>query len=166
VRSTSEGRLSKGRTVVVLVLVAALVFGLYLGYLAWTNNTFPAREGRFSDYANVASSTFNGTEYAFRLQWLSDSVPAYAQLTSSVSDSANTPVCETGLREATMGQTIFMPFGLSSPSTSLSQVDLLIAVRAANGTMFTIVYHVDTATAIAGNIQPQNFSCSQPSTPM
>jgi hypothetical protein len=59
-----------------------------------------------------------------------------------------------------------MPFGLSSPSSSLSNVDLQIAVQSShNGTRFTIDFHVDTVEAAQGNIQPQALSCSQRAAP-
>jgi hypothetical protein len=153
---------------VVIAIVAAVVFGLYIGYLAWTNDSFPSREEPFSNYAQVVSATYNGTEYAFRIQWISaDYVPMFAQLTSPDSDSANTDVCGTGLNSVTAGQSIFMPFGLSSPATALSNVDLSVAVKSAvNGTEFTIVYHVESVTALQGDIQPQALACTQPSAPM
>jgi len=159
---------SMGRALVILAIVAAVVFGLYLGYLAWTNDSFPAQTRPFSDYATVTSATFNGTEYAFSLRWnSSDFLPMYAQLTSPATDSANTDVCDTGLSSVSAGQSIFMPFGLSCPSTALSEVDLSVAVKAVtNGTEFTIVYHVDSVTAVPGDFQPQTMACTQPSAPM
>ncbi len=160
--------ISKGKVLVLLALSGATAFGIFLGYLYWSNDSFPARVLPFSDYAEVASSTFNGTEYAFSIRWLSsDYVPMYAQLTSPASDSANTNVCDLNLNQVAGGEVIFMPFGLSGPSTSLSNVDLSIAVKSAvNGTQFTIVYHVDSVTAAPGNIQPQAYACTQPSAPM
>jgi len=157
-----------GKTLVILALGGALVFGLLLGYLAWTNDSFPSREGDFARYAKVSSSSFNGTEFAFRVQWLSPSfTPLYAQLTSPSSDEANTIVCDVNSSATGSNGTIFMPFGLSGPSTSLSDVDLSIAVQSrVNGTQFTIDYTVNSINATQGDIQPQNMSCSEPAVPM
>lgn len=151
-----------------MVLGGAVAFGLFLGYLAWANDSFPNQEGHFSQYAKVTSSSFNGTEFAFRVQWLSpDFTPLYAQLTSPSSDEANTIVCDVNSSASAGNQTIFMPFGLSGPSTSLSNVDLSIAVQSrVNGTRFTIDYAVSSINATQGDIQPQDISCSEPSTPM
>jgi hypothetical protein len=164
----TTGRPSKGKTAVIVVLAAAVAFGLLLGYLAWTNDSFPTREGPFANYAKVSSSSFNGTEFAFRVQWLSpDYTPLYAQLTSPSSDSANTIVCDVNSSVIARNQTIFMPFGLSGPSTSLSNVDLSIAVQSRiNGTRFTIDYTVNSIAAVQGDIQPQSMSCSEPTAPM
>jgi len=161
-------RPSRGKTIVILVLGGAVAFGLLLGYLAWSNDSFPSREGHFSQYARVSSSSFNGTEFAFRVQWLSyDTVPLYAQLTSPSSDSANTIVCDINSSAMAGNRTIYMPFGLSGPSTSLSNVDLSIAVQSkVNGTRFTVDYVVNSINATQGDIQPQNMSCSEPSAPM
>jgi len=163
-----HGSPSKGRTLVVLVIGGAVVFGLLLGYLAWSNDSFPTREGDFTKYARVTSSSFNGTEFAFNVQWASPGyTPLYAQLTSPSSDSANTIVCDVNSSVIATNRTIFMPFGLSEPSTSLSNVDLSIAVQSrANGTRFTIDYMVSSITAIQGDIQPQDMACLEPSTPM
>lgn len=164
----SRRGIAKGKVIVILALSATAAFAIFLGYMAWTYDSFPSQERPFSTYANVVSARFNGTEYAFKIQWLSaDFVPEYAQITSPVSDSANSPVCGLNLSAATQGQIIFMPFGISSPSTSLSDVELNIAVSSTlNGTQFTIVYNVDAVTAVPGNILPSNFSCTEPSVPM
>jgi len=153
---------------VILAIGGAVGFGLLLGYLAWANDSFPAQERPFSTFARVGSSTFNGTEYAFRVQWLSpDFMPLYAQLTSPSSDSANTIVCDVNSTIVGGNETLFMPFGLSSPSTSLSNVDLRIAVQSrVNGTRFTIDYNVGSVAALQGNIQPQDMSCQEPVAPM
>jgi hypothetical protein len=59
---------SRARLFVLAAIVAAVAFGLLIGYLAYTNDTFPAQERPFGDYANVVYSAFNGTEMAFRVQ--------------------------------------------------------------------------------------------------
>ncbi len=161
-------RPSAGKVLVVAAVLGAVVFGLFLGYLAWSNDSFPSTTRPFSNYADVVSATYNGTEYAFNIRWHSPYyVPTIAQLTSPASDTANTDVCDLKLNSVVGGQMIFMPFGLSGPSTQLTNVDLSVAVRSAvNGTQFTIVYHVDNVTATPGNIQPQNAACTQPSAPM
>ena len=159
--------ISRERALVAIALVGALGFSLFLGYLAWTNDSFPIQQRPFRDYASVTAASFNGTEFSFTLQWSSsDYVPMYAQLTSDASDAANTPVCDLGLKSVSAGQTIIMPFGLGAPSTALSQVDLWIAVQSVrNGTQFSIVYHVDNVTAAAGDILPKGLSCTQPNNP-
>ncbi|MDA4124333.1 MAG: hypothetical protein OK438_02600 [Thaumarchaeota archaeon] len=163
----NQGRSRRPSSTKFLVLVAiagAVVFSLYLGYLAWSNDSFPLQEKPFGDYASVTSSTFNGTEYAFHIHWLNGGyVPLYAQLTSAVSDSANTPVCDTGLSSIAGGQTVFMPFTIAPSSAELSSVNLSIAVRSvATGSEFTIVYSVASVAAQPGNIMPSGASCQQP----
>ena len=167
--SDSKGRRdSQGQRFVKLLVVAvvagALVFGGYVGYLAWVNDSFPAQQRPFSEYAAVTTSTFNGTEYSFTIQWLrSDTAPLYAQLTSPSTDAANTPVCDIGVDTVQAGQQSFMPFAISQHVAVLSNVELSIAMKSVvNGSEFTIVYDVSTVTANPGNILPSNVSCSQP----
>ncbi len=152
------------RLAVVAAIVAAVVFGIYIGYLAWANDSFPAEQRPFADYGSVTSSSFNGTEFAFRIQWANSSyLPLYAQLTSPATDAANTPVCDLGLTGVANGQALFLPFAVSPPSAAVSNVDLSIAVKAlATGNEFTIVYNVPSATAANGAITPSNISCQQP----
>jgi len=161
----SARAISWARTVVIVAVVGAAAFGLYLGYLAYYNDSFPVQQKPFGDYASVVASTFNGTEFYFKVEWTAPSsfTPLFAQLTSSSSDAANTPVCGLNLTSISTGQTIDMPFAITAPSTALSNVDLAIAVRSnSNMTEFTIVYHVDSVTAKPGTIYPSNFACSQP----
>jgi hypothetical protein len=152
------------RVIVVVVIVAAVIFGAYIGYLAWANDSFPAETKPFAEYAAVQSSYFNGTEFAFHINWASSSyLPLYAQLTSPATDAANTPVCDLGVSSVSAGQTLFLPFTISPPSASVNNVDLSIAVRAlGNGTEFTIVYNIPSASATNGDISPSNVSCQQP----
>lgn len=161
---TNRG-LNARRLVVIAVILGATAFGLFLGYLAFVNDSFPTQEKPFGDYATVVSSVFNGTEYSFHLQWVAagNYTPMYAQLTSSVSDAANTPVCDIGLGPVTQGTTFDLPFAIASPATGLSSVDLYIAVRSnTNMTQFTIHYHVDTVSAQPGLIQPSQYACAEP----
>jgi len=155
---------STTRMIVVAVIVGAVVFGAYVGYLAWANDSFPAEERPFEEFASVTSSTFNGTEFAFRIVWANSSfLPLYAQLTSPATDAANTPVCDLGMSTASSGQTLFLPFAISPPSATVNNVALSIAVRAlATGSEFTIVYNVQSASASNGNILPSDVSCQQP----
>ena len=150
--------------IVVAVVVGAVVFGTYIGYLAWINDSFPAQERPFEEFASVTSSMFNGTEFAFRINWVNSSfLPLYAQLTSPATDAANTPVCDLGLSSVSGGQDLFLPFTISPPSATVNNVDLSIAVRAlATGSEFTIVYNVQSASASNGDISPSNVSCQQP----
>ena len=152
------------KAAIAVVIVGALVFGGYLGYLAWTNDSFPVQQRPFAEYASIASARFNGTEFALNITWArSDSVPLYAQLTSRTTDAANTPVCSTGLTTVQEGQNVFMPFSISQHAQTLSNVELSIAVRyLGNGTEFTIVYTVASVTAEPGNISPLGVSCQQP----
>lgn len=156
---------SKAKLAIVAVIVGALVFGLYIGYLAWTYDSFPSAQRPFGDYASVVSSTFNGTEYAFLLRWNNGSfLPEYAQLNSASTDAANTPVCSTGLSSVQGGQTIFMAFAISPASATLANVDLSIAVKqTAGGGEFTIVHSIASISADNTPITPSNISCQQPS---
>lgn len=156
--------MSKGRLLVVVAIVGSVAFGLYIGYLALINDSFPAQVKPFGNYASIASDSFNGTEFAFNLKWENASaLPLYAQLTSPATDAANTPVCEVGLSTVAPGQTIFMPFTISPASATLSNVDLSIAVKSiANGNEFTIVYNVASVSADNSPITPSNISCQQP----
>ena len=156
-------RPSKARILVVTAIVAAIIFGVYLGYLAWSNDSFPSQEMPFGDYANVASSSFNGTEFAFRIQWGNASyLPLYAQLTSPATDAANTPVCDLQLSAVARGQIIFMPFTISPPSATVNNVDLSIAVKSVvTGSEFTIVYNIASASANNSPITPSNVSCQE-----
>jgi hypothetical protein len=164
--ATPGRRQSQGlvKAVIVAVVVGAVVFGGYVGYLAWTSDSFPVQQKPFAEYASISSAKFNGTEFAFDITWLrADSLPLYAQLTSAATDAANTPVCDTGLATVQAGQEVFMPFSISKNAQSLSNVELSIAVRSlVNGTEFTIVYTTANITAEPGNISPSGFSCQQP----
>ncbi len=155
---------SKAKLAVVAAIVGALVFGLYLGYLAWANDSFPAQQRPFGDYASVVSSEFNGTELALSVRWDNSSyLPLYAQLTSSSTDAANTPVCGLGLSSVQSGQTIFMPFTITPASATLTSVDLSIAVKSvATGAEFTIVYNMPSVQGSNSPITPSNVSCQQP----
>ena len=162
--AAAGGRWSKARVVVIVAIVGAVGFGVYIGYLAWTNDSFPSEVRPFSAYANVTSSTFNGTEFAFNVRWDNASyLPLFAQLTSPATDAANTPVCDLGMSTVKADQTIFMPFTVSPPSATVNNVDLSIAVKTiATGQEFTIVYNVATASATNTPIVPSNISCQQP----
>lgn len=151
------------KIVVIAGFIGAIAFGSYLGYLAWTNDTFPAQQQPFANYANVTSVEFNGTEYAVTVSWMSGvTVPQYVQITSTVSDAANSPVCLLGLSSVTQGQSIFMPFGISGTTELPTSVDLWIAVKAANGTEFTIQQLITNYTAYVGDIKPIQLACTEP----
>jgi len=156
--------MSTTKLLVVAALVGAAAFGLYLGYLAYTSDSFPSQQRPFGDYASVVSSTFNGTEYAFRVQWNDPNyVPMFTQLTSTATDAANTPVCDLRLSSVKSGQIIFLPFTISPATATLSNVDLAIAVQSAtNSTQFTIVYNVPSVSATNAAITPSNITCQQP----
>lgn len=156
--------MSRAKLVVMIALVGAVAFGLFIGYLAYSSDSFPAQERPFADYAKVLYSSFNGTEYAFRIQWNSSSyVPLFTQLTSPATDAANTPVCDLETSSIKTGQTIFLPFTISPASAALSNVDLAIAVQSAtNGTQFTIVYNVPLVNATNAAITPSNITCQEP----
>ena len=152
------------RGLVVAVVVGALVFGGYLGYLAYSNDAFPTHQRPFSEYARVVSANFNGTELAFQVQWLrSDSLPLFAQLTSTDVDAANSPVCDIGISSVQAGQSSFMPFAVTKHLQVITNAELSVAVKSVvNGTEFTIVYPITSIQANPGNISPSNISCSQP----
>jgi hypothetical protein len=162
-KTAASGRPSVARIVVVLAVVSAVVFGLYVGYLAFANNSFPAQEMPFGNYASVVSSNFNGTEYAFVLQWRNATyIPIYAQLTSPATDEANTPVCWLGLSTVSVGQQVFMPFTISPATATLSNVDLSIAVgKSVSSPAFTIVYNVANVSATNAPITPSNITCQE-----
>ena len=150
--------------VVIAAIVGAVVFGLYIGYLAWANDSFPSEVKPFSSYANVTWDSFNGTEFAFRVQWENASyLPYIAQLTSPATDAANTPVCDIGYSSVQAGQVIFMPFAISPASATLANVDLSIGVKSiATGNEFTVVFNVPSISASNAPIAPSNISCQQP----
>ena len=152
------------RAIVVVAIIGAVVFGVYLGYLAWVNDSFPTATKPFANYAAVTSETFNGTEFAFTLTWNNASaVPVKAQLTSPATDAANTPVCEVGLSSVSAGQTIFMPFTISPESPTLTNVDLSIDVQpVGGGGDFTIVFNTASISATNTPIVPSNITCQQP----
>jgi len=158
-----SGRPSLAKIIVVLVVVFAAVVGLVLGYLAFANNSFPTQQMPFGNYASVVSSTFNGTEYAFTIQWNNASyMPLYAQLTSPATDAANTPVCWTGLSAVSVGQRIFLPFTISPATATLSNVDLSIAVgKSPSSPSFKIVYNVPNVAATNSSIIPSNITCEE-----
>ncbi len=146
-----------------MVLAGAVIFGLYIGYLAFANDSFPSQTRPFGDYAQVTSTVFNGTEFAVTLNWQNSSaLPLYTQLTSSSTDAANTPVCNVGLTTVSKGQSIFMPFAITPTSASVSNADLSIAVKSlSTGSEFTIVYSFPPVSASNVVITPSDISCSQ-----
>jgi hypothetical protein len=154
---------SKAKVVVIAALAGAVLFGVYLGYLAWVNGSFPVQQRPFGDYASVVSESFNGTEVAFNVKWLSSEYQPYlAQVTSS-SDVANTPPC--GVSPVNQGDTVFMPFSIAQPSAAIGDIQLSIAVRSvSNGTEFTLIYNAGTLTApkLAFDIMPSNLTCKEP----
>ena len=156
-------RPSAARLLVIAAILGAVSFGLFIGYLAYSNDSFPSQKRPFSNYASVVYSSFNGTEFAFRVQWNDGNyVPLFTQLTSPATDAANTPVCDLKLSTIGSGQTIFLPFTISPASPTLSNVDLSIAVQAAtNSTEFTIVYNVPSVSATNQPITPSNITCQQ-----
>jgi len=151
------------RTLVVLAVVFAVVFGLYIGYLAFANNSFPTEEMPFGNYASVVSSTFNGTEYAFVIQWNNATyLPLYAQLTSPATDEANTPVCGVNVTSVTVTKQVFMPFTISPATANLENVELSIAVgKTASNPAFTIVHNVANVNATNAKITPSNITCEE-----
>ena len=156
--------MSTAKLLVVVALAGAVAFGLFVGYLAYTTDSFPAQTRPFASYATVVSSSFNGTEYAFRVEWNnSNYVPLFTQLTSQATDAANTPVCDLEMSSIRSGQTIFLPFTISPASATLSNVDLAIAVQSAtNSTQFTIIYNVPSISATNASITPSNITCEEP----
>jgi hypothetical protein len=156
--------MSTAKLLVLVALVGAVAFGLFVGYLAYSNDSFPAQTRPFASYARVLYSSFNGTEYAFRIEWNSSNyVPLFTQLTSPATDAANTPVCDLKMSSIASGQTIFLPFTISPESATLSNVHLAIAVQSAtNSTQFTITYNVPLISATNAPITPSNITCQQP----
>jgi hypothetical protein len=160
---TASPRISTAKLLVIIAIVGAVAFGLYIGYLAYTNDSFPTAERPFANYANVTSYSFNGTEFAFTIRWENASaVPRYAQLSSPDSDAANTAVCDLQISSASTGQTIFLPFTISPESPALQDVSLYIAVHPVTGGDFSIMYSVASVSAGNGLILPSNVTCQQP----
>jgi hypothetical protein len=164
-KTRRAGAMGVAKMAVTAAIIGAVVFGLYLGFLAYTNDSFPVAQKPFGDYANVVSVAFNGTEVYFKVEWTTtgDFTPLYAQVTSDTSDVANTPVCGLNLTSVSTGQILDMPFAISAPTVSISNVDLSMAVRSnSNMSEFTIIYHLSSAAAQPGNIQPSTYACSEP----
>lgn len=152
------------KLLVLAAIVGAVAFGLFIGYLAYSTDSFPTQKRPFADYGSVVHSSFNGTEFAFMVQWGNGSyIPLFAQLTSPATDAANTPVCDLKISSIQSGQTLFLPFTISPPSATLSNVDLSMAVKSAtNSTQFTIVYNVPSISATNEAITPSDVTCQQP----
>lgn len=168
-KQSSSRKWSLGRTAVILAIVTAVVFAVFLGYLAFANQSFPAEQRPFGDYAVMAAPPqFNGTELSFHIRWLNpDYLPVKAQITSDTTDSANSPACYTGLQSVTSGQIISMPFGLGSASPTAQNVQLSIDVTTvATGHEFTIVYTINSTAAANGDVTPKDISCQESGTVM
>jgi len=162
-----QRRPSLAKILVIAAFVGAVAFGGYLGYLAWTNDSFPSQQMPFNEFAKVTTVQFNGTEYAVTITWLSgDNLPLYVQITSSVSDAANSPTCQLGFATVTVGQSIFMPFGISGSSAAPTSVDLWIAVKPTIGADFTIQQQISHYTSTIGDITPTRFACTEPASVM
>ena len=150
----------RNRVIIVLVIVGALAFSLYLGIEAYENQSFPVQTEPFALYATVTEARFNGTIYLFVLNWSNGNyTPLFAQMTAD-QDQANSPVCSIGDSSVSTGQTLTLPFSTNGPITSVSNVDLYIAVK--NNTSmneFTIDYHINNATAQIGDLAGINYSC-------
>jgi hypothetical protein len=145
------------------MIVSAVAFGLLLGYLEYENQSMPTAEKPFGDYANVVSVVFNGTEIDFRIQWTASGnyTPLSAQ-TASDTDSANSPLCDLGMKSIVKGQMVDLPFSTAEPETALSDVQLFIAVQAnTNRTQFTIEYDHGQINANPGDITPSTYACAQ-----
>jgi hypothetical protein len=160
----SGRRPSWGKIAVVVAIAGAVVFGVAVAYFEFVNDSFPTEQRSFGDYAMVTSTSFNGTELAYTVNWLSaDYIPLYVQVTSPTSDQANTPVCDLRYSSGPSGQSIFMPFSMAQPAQGLKDVDLSIAVRpVGGGGDFTIVYHLDSVFLnVQGNVEPSTLTCQQ-----
>ncbi len=139
-----------------------------MGYLAWSNDSFPVEQKPFGDYTKIVSSPINGTEYAFEIRWRSaDYLPIYAQLTSPLRRRQTPRSAEPVSPLWWLGRRYSCRSDLQKPSPVLTNVDLSIAVRSvAMGDEFTIVYHVDSVSAQPGKIVPSDISCQQPTSVM
>jgi hypothetical protein len=160
----SRGRISTAKVLVIIAIAGAVVFAVYIGYLAFVNESFPVEERPFSNYAVMASPPqFNGTEISFHVTWLnSDYLPVKAQVTSATSDAANSPTCYVNLASVSAGQVIAMPFGLSATTPIIQSAQLSIDVSTVStGHEFTIVYTVNNTSAVQGDVTPTNISCQE-----
>jgi hypothetical protein len=137
--------------VVAVIIVAALLFGLYYAYNLYQNLSFPATERPFANYATVTYSAFNGTEFYFMIQWNSSSgyAPLYTQLSS---DQNSSSVFEMNQCPGGPPDAYCLPFKVSA-TVQLTNVDLYVAAgRSGSQPQFTIDYHVDSITASPGPI--------------
>ena len=162
VKKDKGGRL--GKSLVLVAVAGAVVFGGYLGYLAWSNGSFPVQQRPFEQYATVVSADFNGTDYSFAIRWANSSyLPLYAQLYSATDNAADSPVCDLQRSSVATGEVFYLPFGTSSPEASLSNVELYISVKPlmGGGGDFTIVHRVTLASAVPGNVYPSEVTCAQ-----
>jgi hypothetical protein len=151
------------KTIVVIMIVGAVAFGLLLGYLEYENQSMPSAEKPFGDYANVVSVAFNGTEVDFKVEWTASGnyLPLSAQIASDT-DSANSPLCSLGMTSIAKGQTVDLPFTTAEPETALVDVQLFIAVQTnTNKTQFTIEYDHGQINASPGDITPSTYACTQ-----
>ena len=149
---------------VIAVMAVAVIFAAYIGYLAFANESFPVEQRPFGNYAAMASPPqFNGTEISFHVRWLnSDYIPVKAQINSDTTDAANSPTCYLDLTSVNASQVIAMPFGLSSATPVITNVQLSIDVSTvATGHDFTIVYTVNSTSAAQGDVTPTNISCQE-----
>lgn len=156
--------ISKAKVLVIAVMAVAVIFAAYIGYLAFANESFPVEQRPFGNYAAMASPPqFNGTEISFHVRWLnSDYIPVKAQINSDTTDAANSPTCYLDLTSVNASQVIAMPFGLSSATPVITNVQLSIDVSTvATGHDFTIVYTVNSTSAAQGDVTPTNISCQE-----
>ncbi|MDG6899703.1 MAG: hypothetical protein JRM91_04515 [Nitrososphaerota archaeon] len=150
--------------VMLAILAGSIIFGLLVGYAAYTSALFPQKQEPFGDYATVVSTSFNGTELAFNVRWNNASaLPLRVQVTSTVSTEADSPQCSAGLSSVTSGQVLFLPFAVSPPSGALDNVYLSIAAKnLGTGNQFTIMYNLDNITASPSIITPIGPICELP----
>jgi len=150
-----------GKIIIVLAVVIGSAIIIYAAVQQSNGPTFPTEQKPFAEFARVVSSTFNGTEYSFRVEWTSGGnyTLLFAQMSSSTG-VGNSPICNVGIRSIARGQTVDLPFSLSGNASALANVGLALAVQSeGNSSQFTIQYRAGNATAVSGDIQPSTYAC-------
>lgn len=131
--------IAKGSLVVLILLVSVAVFAVYFNFFSFINNSFPSNIKPFQNYASVESYSFNGTLLKIVVNWkdTTNTVPIYTQF---VSDQYTSAVYNIDKQFYPNG-TLILPFPIAVKTDTLSNIQLLIAVKyLVNSTEFTIVY--------------------------
>ncbi len=133
--------ISRGTLVVLIMMVGAAAFGTVFGYLQYINNSFPSKIMDFQKFASLKGYSFNGTVFSIYIQWFDKDkyMPLYAQF---ISDQYASRVYDVATQLHPNG-TLLLPFPVEVSLSSMTNVELLIAVKnMTDGTDFTVVYSI------------------------